>query len=453
MGNIPISAMLRHINHRNFAPPGVVPQAINLPCASSIALGREPSCQMVIDSCIYGMVSRRHAEIRYVSTRSEPAAHWWIFDLDSANGTYINQQQLQGSCKLNHGDHIELGQGGPTFVFELSPASIQQATTSPTSHSAATIAPLTPAQPANISLTQLFPLFSTGLDLQQKAFLLPGAIAVIFVVALFMAIESPLIFNLLLASFLAMGCYYVVYRLCGKYKPVWVLLGTTLATALLLHSPVLGLFIWFFREILPGGITTNDRLLSFPVRLIQMFFGAGLMEELFKAIPLFLILGLSLSLNPAQRSRLGIVEPLDGILFGAASAIGFTMIETLGQYVPSIVSMNQLPTNWELRQLLGLQLLIPRLLGIISGHMAYSGYLGYFIGLSVLRPQARWSILLVGYVTTSGLHALWNTMGSFNPALLAIVGMVSYGFLAAAIVKARALSPNRRENFATRLNN
>ena len=128
------------------------------------------------------------------------------------------------------------------------------------------------------------------------------------------------------------------------------------------------------------------------------------------------------------------------------------MIETLGQYVPSVVSMNQLQTNWELSQLLGLQLLIPRLLGMISGHMAYSGYFGYFIGLSVLRPQARWSILLVGYMTAAGLHALWNTMGSFSPALLAIVGMVSYGFLAAAIVKARFLSPNRHQNFATRLN-
>ncbi len=450
MGNLPMLARLRHIDHRNLAPPGVVPQQVNLPCESVVALGRGPACQIVIDSCIYGMVSRRHAEIRYVPTRHDQAAHWWIFDLDSANGTYVNQQQLQGGCRLSHGDQVELGQAGPAFVFELLPSSIQSAAAGSTSHPAAE-STIAPGQRSHVTLTQLFPIFSTGLDLQRKAYLVPGAIAVMFVVALFMAIESPLVFNLLLASFLAMGCYYVVYRLCGKYKPAWVLLSTTLATVLLLQSPVLQLFIWFFRDVLPGEITTNERILSFPVRLIQMFFGAGLMEELLKAIPLFLILGFSAGLNPAQKSRWGIVEPLDGILFGAASAIGFTMIETLGQYVPSVVSMNQLQTNLEVSQLLGLQLLIPRLLGMISGHMAYSGYFGYFIGLSVLRPQARWSILLVGYMTASGLHALWNTMGSFSPALLAIVGMVSYGFLAAAIVKARALSPNRHQNFATRL--
>jgi RsiW-degrading membrane proteinase PrsW (M82 family) len=137
---------------------------------------------------------------------------------------------------------------------------------------------------------------------------------------------------------------------------------------------------------------------------------------------------------------------------GFCSAIGFTMIETLGQYVPSIIQNTQLQAGGELSQLQGLQLLIPRLLGSISGHMAYSGYFGYFIGLAVLRPKQRWIILGVGYVTAAGLHALWNTMGGVSPVLLAIVGMVSYAFLATAIVKARALSPNRAQNFATRLN-
>jgi RsiW-degrading membrane proteinase PrsW (M82 family) len=35
--------------------------------------------------------------------------------------------------------------------------------------------------------------------------------------------------------------------------------------------------------------------------------------------------------------------------------------------------------------------------------------------------------------------------------VLAIVGVSSYAFLAAAILKARALSPTRAQNFATRL--
>ena len=82
--------------------------------------------------------------------------------------------------------------------------------------------------------------------------------------------------------------------------------------------------------------------------------------------------------------------------------------------------------------------------------MAYSGYLGYFIGLAVLKPKLGGQILLVGYLSASALHALWNTTGAYNALLLVIVGVLSYAFLMAAILKARVLSPNRENNFATR---
>jgi RsiW-degrading membrane proteinase PrsW (M82 family) len=83
--------------------------------------------------------------------------------------------------------------------------------------------------------------------------------------------------------------------------------------------------------------------------------------------------------------------------------------------------------------------------------MAYSGYLGYFIGLSALKPRKRWQILGVGYFSASALHALWNASGAASVLLLALVGVLSYAFLVAAILKARALSPNREQNFATRI--
>jgi len=46
---------------------------------------------------------------------------------------------------------------------------------------------------------------------------------------------------------------------------------------------------------------------------------------------------------------------------------------------------------------------------------------------------------------------LWNAMGSVSPFILALVGILSYAFLGAAILKARTLSPTRSQNFATRL--
>ena len=56
-------------------------------------------------------------------------------------------------------------------------------------------------------------------------------------------------------------------------------------------------------------------------------------------------------------------------------------------------------------QLVGLQLLIPRILGA-AAHMAHRGYLGYFIGLSALKPSKRWPIFGVGYFSPWALYAL-----------------------------------------------
>ena len=131
--------------------------------------------------------------------------------------------------------------------------------------------------------------------------------------------------------------------------------------------------------------------------------------------------------------------------------MGFTLLETLVQYVPEIINSVSLQAGDGIAQVVGMQLLVPRILGSISGHMAYSGYFGYFIGLSVLKPSKRWKILLIGYLTAASLHALWDATGSINFLVLAVIGVVSYAFLAAAILKARALSPNRSQNFATRL--
>jgi RsiW-degrading membrane proteinase PrsW (M82 family) len=392
-----------------------------------VVLGREPGCQIVLCSDRHGIVSRRHAEIRFATVQSQ--AGWWLCDMNSANGTYLNETRCEGCARLRSGDRITLGKAGPEFIFE-------QRGLPDLRNLAVVVTPTT----THITLSQLFPIFASDLDLRRKALLIPGGISVAFVVALFTAVGNPVLFNGILAAALAIAGYYVVYRLCGKHKPWWILVGTALFTALLIRSPVLLAFSFVFREVLPGSITTSSNTLAFPVQLVQMFFGAGLMEELLKAIPLLIILLVSSRWRRRSASEWGIVEPLDGILLGAASAIGFTMFETLGQYVPATTD-----------QLEGLQVLIPRLLGAISGHMAYSGYFGYFIGLAALRPNERWLILGLGYLTAAGLHALWNVMGNVSPLLLAIVGILSYAFLATAIIKARSLSPDRANNFATRL--
>lgn len=419
-----------------------------------VMLGRDRNCQIVLDTKLYGMVSRRHALIRlHCGQTTTTGLKWEICDLNSANGTYINGRRLEGCQILQVGDRISLGQNGPEFIFDNLSTNKSIPSVSPPVDSRRPVAnPVADDEDTDaITLTQLFPIASTGKQLAKKAYLYPGMITVFFVVLMFAGVGKAEAFNFLLAAYIASAAYYFVYQLCGKQKPWWVLFGAAFTTVLILLSPILTIFLGIFRVILPGDISVNPQQVGFLNFLVRMFFGAGLMEELLKALPVFLALFIGRSLPTPWRGKIGVWEPLDGILLGTASAVGFTLLETLGQYVPSIVDSASLQLGVDAGQLVGLQLLIPRILGSVAGHLAYSGYFGYFIGLSVLKPRSSWLILGVGYFTASILHALWNAAGVVSIVLLAVVGVISYAFLGAAILKARVLSPTRKENFATQI--
>lgn len=81
-----------------------------LPVDGEVTLGREPSCDIPLDT--YTSVSRRHAVIRPL--RGE----WVIDDLNSANGTFVNGQKIQGERVLKPGDKIHLALDGAEFLFE-----------------------------------------------------------------------------------------------------------------------------------------------------------------------------------------------------------------------------------------------------------------------------------------------------------------------------------------------
>ncbi|MEM1394543.1 MAG: PrsW family glutamic-type intramembrane protease, partial [Cyanobacteria bacterium P01_H01_bin.150] len=427
-----------------------VRQRYSLIPTSEAVIGRDPHCQVALDALKYRMVSRRHAVVRPLSLSPDGEISWILCDLDSANGTYLNGKRLQECQQVFPGDRITLGYDGPELVFsnEITEAksiiaanSAQKGTKSSQNYS----------KPDSVSFTQLFPIISTGKDLTSKAYLIPGILTVVFVVLMFATVGNSQLNQVIVAVYIAFAAYYFIYQLCGKHKPWWVLLTMALSTALILKSPILYLFIYLFRQVLPGSLPSPGESITFTELLVRMFFGAGLMEELLKILPVIAIYFIGLKLSSPWKERIGVWEPLDGILLGAASAVGFTLLETLGQYVPAATQSAAMQSGVETAgQLVGLQLLIPRILGSVAGHMAYSGYLGYFIGLAVLKPKLGGQILLVGYLSASALHALWNATGANNALLLVIVGVLSYAFLMAAILKARVLSPNREENFATR---
>jgi RsiW-degrading membrane proteinase PrsW (M82 family) len=426
-----------------------------LPEMGDLVIGRDPAtCQIVLDSHLYGGVSRRHACLRLapVIDNAAPAEIpiWQICDLNSANGTFINGEPLQGCQTLHRGDAIVLSENGPHFVLDYRPlpAALSPQPTIPGTEGRQSQSGF---PDSDLTLSQLLPIVSASGNLSLKAYLLPGVITVTFVILMFMTAARPSLFRIILGTYLGGAGYFFIYQICGKRKLWWVLLACMVSTMLLLISPVLKVFMFVFRAWLPIARPES----GFFVQFFSFFFGAGLMEELLKALPVLFLYIVGRRFTPTWRNRIGIAEPLDGILLAAAAALGFTLVETLGYYAPGAAQGLGDLAGTQAGQLASLQLLIPRILGSVAGHMAYSGYFGYFIGLSALKRSKHWLIhlliLAVGWLTSSVIHALWNaSAGTFGPLGLAFVGVLSYAFLIAAILKARELSPNRFQNFLNR---
>src|SRR5262245_15730526 len=77
-----------------------------LPAEGSF-VGRGPDCVVRTDDA---MVSRKNYKISFLGGR------WYVEDLGSANGTYLNDRRIQQKEVLNHGDVVRCGSLQVRFV-------------------------------------------------------------------------------------------------------------------------------------------------------------------------------------------------------------------------------------------------------------------------------------------------------------------------------------------------
>ena len=85
-------------------PDGARPRTFKL--GPSMAVGRAPECEIRLDDTY---VSQQHARIFGKSDK------WYVEDLGSTNGTYVNDQKLGAPAQVEPGDKIRVG----TTVLEL----------------------------------------------------------------------------------------------------------------------------------------------------------------------------------------------------------------------------------------------------------------------------------------------------------------------------------------------
>lgn len=80
---------------------------VNQNFVKSFRIGRDESCEVRI---VDGLVSRFHAEVKFVD------GHWWINDLNSTNGLYIEGNKIEKAALIRE-TKIVLGNNGPALFF------------------------------------------------------------------------------------------------------------------------------------------------------------------------------------------------------------------------------------------------------------------------------------------------------------------------------------------------
>ncbi|MEQ1922315.1 MAG: trypsin-like peptidase domain-containing protein [Pyrinomonadaceae bacterium] len=85
---------------------------------SELIFGRDTSATVKYDPDRDDLVGREHAKIAI-----DPANPngFLLTDMNSTNGTFVNKQKVTGTVKLNIGDNVQFGPGGPEFTFDVEP--------------------------------------------------------------------------------------------------------------------------------------------------------------------------------------------------------------------------------------------------------------------------------------------------------------------------------------------
>jgi class 3 adenylate cyclase len=90
------------------------PNQASLPLEGSCAIGRSADSHVVLND---ERISRRHAVIH-----SQGEREFWLVDLGSRNGTYVNQRRVSQPVRLHDGDHIQIGPFELVFRQALDPS-------------------------------------------------------------------------------------------------------------------------------------------------------------------------------------------------------------------------------------------------------------------------------------------------------------------------------------------
>jgi RsiW-degrading membrane proteinase PrsW (M82 family) len=132
------------------------------------------------------------------------------------------------------------------------------------------------------------------------------------------------------------------------------------------------------------------RIEAFPAELVAYCMRAGLVEELVKLLPILML----------ARWRKEFDEPIDGIIYAVASAVGFSCIEEFG---------------YLLFGRLHASLLVVRATSTPPAHVFFTSVMGYALGQGIGKGIRGAPRVVAAYLCAAFLHGLYDTLLTFRP--------------------------------------
>jgi RsiW-degrading membrane proteinase PrsW (M82 family) len=175
--------------------------------------------------------------------------------------------------------------------------------------------------------------------------------------------------------------------------------------SLLVATFLLGVLMANFAAVANSFLKPYFRPLAFAGSVVFFFLVVGPVEETVKL--------LAVRLHAYRSDNFDAV--LDGAVYGAMSGLGFAFIEN-ALYISRQVSVTELDLGLALIGLGGGIVPVRALVG--PGHVIYSAFAGYYLGLAKFNSEDAGPIVIKGLIIAATIHATYNSTVGIGTGLL-----------------------------------
>jgi len=183
---------------------------------------------------------------------------------------------------------------------------------------------------------------------------------------------------------------------------------------LLTTTFLLGVLTAGFAAVINGLVQPAFSTFGFVGMILFFYLVVGPVEEIVKL--------LAVRLYAYEDARFGAV--IDGAVYGAMAGLGFATIENALYISRAVGEVAGLSLGLELIGIGGDITATRALAG--PGHVIYSAFAGYYLGLAKFNPGNRGPIVVKGLVIAAVIHATYNATVSIGSGLIqAVTGLPS----------------------------